>query len=96
MLAGCGFARVSTAAAQSFDQPPPSLVEDACPDGSTGIPPICFALTGDTSPVLTHVVTPATLVANSQDSNAVVDGNAAIDPLNDTSGLPVQSQEAYH
>jgi hypothetical protein len=95
LFAAGGLIRVSPAAAQSLDQPPPSLVGAACPDGSSGTPPICFALTGDTSPLLTLVVLPAPQDAVEQDSNATVHGDGVVNPLDDTSGLPDPSQGAY-
>jgi hypothetical protein len=76
--------RPTAALGQTADQPDETAaVQDACPEGSVGSPPVCFAVTGDTSPLLTSVVTPAMLADRAPDENSTVHGETFTEPLGD-------------
>jgi hypothetical protein len=78
------------ARAQPPDDPASlALALDACPDGSIGSPPACLAVTGDTSPLKTRVVTPAMLSARGDGSNSTVHPASDINPRT----APVQLQD---
>jgi hypothetical protein len=66
-----------------------ALVGDACPDGSIGQPPSCFAVTGDTSAALTTVMTPATLAARGREPFSQVLGVMAINSAGQPAAIPV-------